>query len=103
MEGPGVTTSTAEAFLDFHRRMRGAISGHHIEVLDIIAEADRVVLRLRSTGKHTGDDLGIPPTGNAIDVESIVILRFDAGKIVEAWNYLDQLSFYQQLHILNVR
>ena len=57
----------------------------------------------KASGAHTGDDLGIPPTGNAIDFESIVILRFDGGKIAEAWNYLDQLSFYQQLHILNVR
>jgi len=103
LEGPDVTTSSPEQFLDFHQRMRGAISGLHLEILDMIAEDDRVVLRIHSTGTHTGNDLGIPPTGNAIDFESIVILRFVDGKIAEGWNYLDQLSFYQQLHILNVR
>lgn len=102
LEGPGVTTTGLEPFVEFHRRLRGAISGFHLEIIDTIAEDDRVALRVRSTGSHTGDDLGIPPTGNTIDFESVVIFRFVDGKIAEAWNFLDQLSFYQQLHILNL-
>lgn len=103
MEGPGVTTKGRRAFLDFHRAMCAAIPDLHCEIFDTIAEADRVVLRIHNHGTHTGGDLGIPPTGNRIDFNAIVILRFEEGKIAEAWNFIDQLAFYQQLRILNVR
>jgi len=38
-----------------------------------------------------------------IDVGAIVILRFEDGRIAESWNFIDQLAFYQQHRILNVR
>lgn len=103
MEGPGVTTKGIEAFRDFHRTMRSAIPDLSLEVLDTIAEGDRVVIRIRSAGTHSGDALGVPPTGSRIDFGAIVIFRFENGKIAEAWNFIDQLAFYQQLRILSVR
>jgi steroid delta-isomerase-like uncharacterized protein len=102
MEGPGVDTTLLDAFLAFHRSMRGAIPDLHIAILDAIAENDRVALRVHSTGTHSGPDLGVPPTHNRIDFASVVIFRFEDGKIAEAWNFLDQLALYQQLRILNV-
>jgi steroid delta-isomerase-like uncharacterized protein len=103
MEGPNVTTTGTAALLDFHARMCAAVPDIRFEILDTIAEEDRVVLRTHTYGTHTGPDLGIPPTGNRIDFASIIILRFQDGKIAEAWNFIDQLAFYQQLRILNVR
>lgn len=102
LEGPGVDTTLPAAFLAFHRAMRGAIPDLHIAILDAIAENDRVALRVHSTGTHSGPDLGVPPTHNRIDFASVVIFRFEDGKIAEAWNFLDQLALYQQLRILNV-
>lgn len=103
LEGPGVTTAGLEGFRAFHGQLCGAIPDLHISILDTIAEGERVVLRTHARGTHLGEQLGIPPTGNSIDFASVVILQFRDGKIAEAWNFLDQLSFYQQLHILNVR
>jgi steroid delta-isomerase-like uncharacterized protein len=103
LEGPGVVTNSFEAFSTFHSQMRGAIPDLKITILDTIAEEDKVVLRTHSNGTHLGPDLGMPPTGNPIDFAAVVILRFRDGKIAEAWNFLDQLSFYQQLRVLNVR
>ena len=103
MEGPGVTSSLRGELLGFHRRMCAAIPDRRFEILDTIAENDRVVLRIHNHGAHTGGDLGIPPTGNRIDVGAIVILRFEDGRIAESWNFIDQLAFYQQLRIVNVR
>lgn len=103
LEGPGVTTSNLGAFREFHAQMLGAIPDLRIEILDTVAEGDKVVLRTHSYGTHTGGDLGIPPTGNPIDFAAVVILRFEEGRIRESWNFLDQLSFYQQLRVLNVR
>jgi predicted ester cyclase len=103
MEGPGVATTQRSAFLEFHSRMCGAIPDLRFEILDTIAEGDCVVLRIHNHGTHTGGDLGVRPTGNRIDFGAIVILRFQDGKIAESWNFIDQLSFYQQLRILDVR
>lgn len=102
MEGPDVTTRGLPAFLDFHKRICAAIPDLAFEIQDTIAEDDRVVVRLRMQGTHTGDQLGLPPTGNHIDFEAVIVLRFENYKLVEAWNYVDQLTFYQQLRILNV-
>jgi steroid delta-isomerase-like uncharacterized protein len=103
LEGPGVVTNSFDAFRTFHSQMRGAIPDLKITILDVIAENDKVVLRTHSHGTHLGPDLGMPPTGNAVDFAAVVILRFENGRIAESWNFLDQLSFYQQLRVLNVR
>lgn len=103
LEGPGVVTNSFATFKVFHSQMRGAIPDLKITILDTIAEEDKVVLRTQSNGTHLGSDLGMPPTGNPIDFAAVVILRFRDGKIAESWNFIDQLSFYQQLRVLNVR
>jgi len=63
---------------------------------DLIADGDRVVLRVSAEGTHTGSIAGIPPTGRTVRNDSIVIYRFAEGKIVERWcrerlGTLDQL------------
>lgn len=103
LEGPGVTTTGLDSFRVFHGQLVRAVPDLRIEILDTVAEGEKVVLRTRSQGTHRGGDLGIPPTGNAIDFAAVIIFQFREGKICEAWNFLDQLSFYQQLRVLNVR
>lgn len=67
------------------------------EVLDVFGADDRVCARLRSRGTHTGELLGVPPSGNAIDVEGIEIYRFEGGKVAEYWTQWDMLSMLRQV------
>ena len=46
---------------------------------------DRVVNNTRSTGTHTGEFLGIAPTGKRITVDHVEIWRIEGDKIVEQW------------------
>ena len=46
---------------------------------------------------HTGEYMGIGPTGQAIAVEEIVVLRVLDGKITEEWGVLDFAALQQQL------
>jgi predicted ester cyclase len=55
-------------FLKFYRPFVSAFPNLHIAVEDVIAEGDKTVVRIRFTGKHTGDGLGIAPTGNNVSV-----------------------------------
>ena len=59
------------------------------EVLDVIAEDDKVVIRLRASGTHTGELLGIPPTGEAVSWNMMETVRFEDGLIIEQWGVSD--------------
>jgi steroid delta-isomerase-like uncharacterized protein len=67
------------------------------ELLDLIAEADKVVARMPFRGTQTGPVLDLPPTGRSVRVSEIVIFRLADGKIVEAWEEYDALGMRQQL------
>ena len=64
---------------------------------DMIAEGDKVAARYTMRGTHQGELMGIPPTGNQIEVTGIDIVRFEGGKIVEHWGNFDELGLMQQL------
>jgi predicted ester cyclase len=67
---------------------------------DIIGEGDKVVHRYVLRGTHQGEFMGIPPTGNRIEVHGIDELRVAGGKIVERWGQVDQLGLMQQLGVV---
>ena len=54
---------------------------HTIE--DVISEGDKVVVRYTNRATHTGELMGIPPTGNKVEYGEIVIILFADGKIRE--------------------
>jgi predicted ester cyclase len=67
---------------------------------DLIAEGDKVVARLTTSGTHQGVFLGLSPTGKRVMVTGIEIFRLAGGKIVEHWNTYDDLGLFQQLGVL---
>jgi predicted ester cyclase len=72
-----------------------------MNVEDLIAGGDKTVARVRVTGTHQGEFMGVPPTGTGVDVELIDIMRFDgAGLVCEHWGVADMLSLMQQLGVV---
>ena len=67
---------------------------------DIIGEGDKVVHRYVLRGTHQGEFMGIPPTGNRVEVPGIDELRISGGKIVERWGQVDELGLMQQLGVI---
>ena len=63
----------------------------------MVAEGDKVAVRLRVTGTHGGGGLGIPATGRKVDITAITIIQFANGQLVHGWNNWDQLGMMQQL------
>jgi len=57
-----------------------------VDVLDMIAEGDKVAVRYTVEGIHEGDLFGVPPTGQ----------RVSDGKIQEHWRITDSLGMMQQ-------
>ncbi len=71
---------------------------HSIE--DIAAEGNKVIARVIYRGAHTGDLMGIPPTGKQVAVSAMTIDYIANGKIVETWRLFDQLGMMQQLGVI---
>lgn len=67
------------------------------QIEDLVAEGDRLTTRFVGQGTHTGDFMGIPPTGNTIRVSGIIISRIENGKIVEEWEEMDMMGLMEQL------
>jgi len=74
---PGLTSGTEGARQAFSYALK-AFSDFRHEIEDQYADGDRVITRVTGYGKHTGDFLGIPPTGkdvNAYSAESVHPVR----------------------------
>jgi steroid delta-isomerase-like uncharacterized protein len=69
-------------------------------VEDTVAEGDRVVVRWMSTGTHTGEFLGVPPTGRQFRIAGIDIHAVRGGRMAEHWHVVDQLGHMQQLGLI---
>ena len=67
---------------------------------DLFAEGDRVVARWTGRATHTGEMMGIPPTGKPLTVTGIEIYRVAGRKIVEHWGEFDQMGMMQQLGVV---
>ncbi|MHC4301238.1 MAG: ester cyclase, partial [Planctomycetota bacterium] len=72
-------------------------SDGEVAVNDMIADEDKVVVRWTWSATHTGEFMGIPPTGRQITIAGISIHRFADGKFVESWVNYDSMGMMQQL------
>jgi steroid delta-isomerase-like uncharacterized protein len=68
---------------------------HHI--LDIVAEADKVAVRLNITGTHKGEFQGTPLTGKEVSFDGMDFLIIIDGKIAEEWLNSDIMGLMQQI------
>jgi steroid delta-isomerase-like uncharacterized protein len=64
---------------------------------DMLADGDKVITRVTATGRHTGDFVGIPPTGKEVSMSGIAIHRIADGKLAEHWGQVDAFGLLVQL------
>jgi steroid delta-isomerase-like uncharacterized protein len=96
-EMPGLTP-TKEGVIDLFRMYTAAFPDLRMTPEDVLPSGDKVVARVRVTGTHQGEFLGMPATGSAVDVQLIDIIRFgEDGLAHEHWGVLDTLTMMQQL------
>ena len=64
---------------------------------DLIAEGDRVAVRLTTTARHTGTFMGLGGTGNRYSIDEIHVFRIRDGQCVEHWHAFDTMDLMRQL------
>ncbi|WP_229397731.1 ester cyclase [Micromonospora okii] len=82
------------------RRMEGGIQAFpdlHLDVKSIMAEEDRVILRITITATHKGRFGDLAPTNRKVAWHIVEELRFVDGKVVEHWDVMNYLPMLKEL------
>ena len=67
---------------------------------DLVISGDRVIGRFTYRGTHTSTFMGIPASGNPVEMRSIDIWRVEDGMFAEHWDELNLLEMFQQMGAL---
>jgi steroid delta-isomerase-like uncharacterized protein len=81
----------------FYNMVFTAFPDLNYSIDDVVAEGDKVVLRLTSSATHKGAFQGIPATGKKIRFKGVDIFRVAGSKITDEWSFPDVLGLMQQL------
>jgi predicted ester cyclase len=77
---------------------RAAFPDVNMEVIELIAEGEKVVARFRCSGTHEGEWRGAAPTGRRFeDVDEVYIFTLRDARIVHTWAIEDTLTRMRQL------
>lgn len=93
----GLPVMGKDAGLTFLTGFLDAFPGITHEVIDQVAEDDRVATRIAVRGTHQADLMGLPATGKTIEIGAINVARMAGGAIAELWVNADSLGMMQQL------
>jgi predicted ester cyclase len=91
-----------KGFLPFWQKFVSAFPNINVAVESVLVEEDKVAARCSVRGTHTGQGLGIEPTGTKIQFTGMVMAHVKDDKVFEVWNNFDFLSLYQQLGLVKM-
>ncbi len=80
--------------------IRKAFPDFHIEVLDLIAEGDRVAASLRMSGTNTGDYRRGGATNRSASMRAFFVWRIADGRLAESSGVADRFEFLQHLGVV---
>jgi predicted ester cyclase len=90
---PELAEPVRQAFTSF----RAAFPDWREEIVDMVAEGDKIAVRLRCSGTLQGEFMGAKPNGRRQEVDEVFFLRVRDGRIVEYWGLEDNLARLRQL------
>ncbi len=93
----GLKGDARQALKQVTSGMAGALSDIEFEIEDLIAEADKVAVRLTSSATQTGEFHGLPASGRRYSIGEIHIFRVQDDRIIEHWHQYDLPGLMRQL------
>ncbi len=100
LHGTGPSIIGQAMVVEWYTKFAAAFPDWHTTIDDLVAEGDKVVVRMTSNGTHLGDYQAIRATGKPYTQHAIVIYCLTNGKIVEGRLQTDMLSMMQQLGLM---
>ena len=77
--------------------LHGTFAGHTMTIKSIIGCNDNVVVRITTSGLHTGEWHGIPATNKPWANDGVYFMRIAGGRIVELESLFNELDHVRQL------
>lgn len=96
---PGRTPDKAGA-RELYRTLRAAFPDFGAVIHWQLADGGRVTTFKTYHGTHRGSFLGVPPTGRAIQFDTVDVMQVRDGKIIAHWGVANLFSVMQQLGAL---
>jgi len=96
---PGQTPGATGARIAVHDLLDG-LPDISFTIEDVVAEGDKVVVRLTIRGTHKGNFRGVAPTGKSVVIDALEVFRMSGGKAIEGWMQWDMMGLMQQLGVL---
>jgi predicted ester cyclase len=92
------TAEMAGRAREWFRAFRRSFPDMHMDLLELVAEGDRVVARFACSATHSGDWRGHPPTGRRFEgVDEVYFFTFAGDRIAASWGIEDTLERFRQL------
>ena len=80
--------------------IRKAFPDFHVEVIDLVAEDDKVASFVLMSGTNTGDYRRGSATNKRGTMRAFLLWRVAGGRLAESWGMADRFQFLQQLGIV---
>ena len=94
---PGQPVQDRDGMKRVEQVTRAALPDIRFQLDHVVASGDLVAHYWTATATHTGEFMGIPPTGRRFTAAGMVFTRIQDGKIAEQWRIVDAFGIMQQL------
>jgi steroid delta-isomerase-like uncharacterized protein len=78
-------------------RVSKGLADAHFLIDDMIAEDDRVAVRVTASARQVGEFMGMPASGRSYQIGEIHIFRIRDGKVAEHWHEYNPAALMKQL------
>jgi predicted ester cyclase len=86
-----------EAFKQMRAMVYSGFPDFRWTIEELIAEGETVAERVTGRGTHQGEFMGVPPTGNRVEIPGVAMVHIREGKIAELRGVPDLLGLMQQI------
>lgn len=96
----GKMPSGPEPLKEAIRHVHAGLADVTFKIEDMIAEDDKVAVRVTTHGRHKGEFMGLPATGHEYTISETHIFHMRDRRIAEHWRDADMLGLMRQLGAL---
>lgn len=86
-----------EALKEYETAIHEALPNFDVMFEDLVAEDDRVAMRLTISGTHQGAMMGVAPSGTEVEFGNMIFHRMEGEKIAERWVQPDVFGLLKQI------
>jgi len=81
----------------FYEGIFAAFGSAKLEFHEVLWDGHVCAIRFTMMGRHVGEFMGVPATGNQIVLPGITILHFEGEQVIERFSQADMLGLLLQI------